>query len=97
MSYGNITRFPAVSGDLTCNNMNADLLWSSVINFRVQGTKWYAYALMKKHTGENPYMLIKFRLNWGDTENRVEQVYILPSTLNLVTAERWQTMELFIS
>ena len=70
MSYGNITRFPAVSGDLTCNNMNADLLWSSVINFRVQGTKWYAYALMKKHTGENPYMLIKFRLNWGDTENR---------------------------
>lgn len=89
VSYGNITRFPAVSGDLTCNNMNADLLWSSVINFRVQGTKWYAYALMKKHTGENPYMLIKFRLNWGDTENRVEQVNILPSTLNLVTAERW--------
>ena len=44
---------------------------------------------MRKHTGDNPYMLVKFRLNYGDTENRVEQVDILPSTLNLITAEKW--------
>ena len=89
VSSGSINRFPEFSAELTCNKMNADLLWSSVINFRVQNTKWYAYALMKSHSRQEPYMLVKLRLNWDNSTNRVEQVTTLPAALNLLTAERW--------
>lgn len=89
VAYQRINRYvDASTAPISCNDMEADMLWESAINFQAQSRGWISYALMKKHSTSD-YMLVKLNLStgWGNS-NPIVKVDIIPSTLNFVTAEK---------
>lgn len=93
ITYGNFNRYiESSTAPVSCNNMNAELIWASSINFKVQtsgvnGFAWLAYSLMKKHADPASYMLVKISAAGYGNSNPIKQVDALPATSGLVTAE----------
>lgn len=88
INYGNFARFVESSNaPISCNNMDADLIWSSSVNHKIQNLSWPSYALMKKNSEPDSYMVVKLNLNGFGNDNRIRNVNILPATSGLPTAE----------
>ncbi len=73
--------------------MDAELVWASSINYRVQtsgvnGFAWLAYSLMEKHTNPVSHMLVKISAAGYSNSNPIKQVDALPATSGLITAEK---------
>lgn len=88
--YGNLTRFLESSdAPISCNNMGADLIWSSTVNFKVKfrDWSWLSYALLKKNSEPDSYMILRLSLNDFMHNNPIKSVNILPSTSGLPSAE----------
>lgn len=90
ISGNNLAQYiESASAPMTSNNMDADLIWGSSVNFKVQSSGWLSYCLMKRHTVPESYVLVKISGAYnGNNSNPIKQVDVLSSTHGLVTAEK---------
>lgn len=88
VTYGNVNRYAEAStAPISCNEMNADLLWGSAVSHRIESNSWFAYSIIKENTVPNTYKLIKLSLKGFSNPNPIVKVDVIPSTHNILTAE----------